>query len=190
MSRSPVWVSAPVSAIFISYFFRHCGFFSKYFVDQGMAVTALDYSWAALDITKHMTQRRVRAVQGDLLVEPLPPLLNDKFDVIFSDGLLEHFSKPDQDKIVQNLISVLNEKGFLITVVPNRWSPWEIIRPIFMPGIDEKPFVLGQLQDLNTRNGLKIVQQGGLNTLPFAFSPEGMAAKYFGMLLYTVAQQK
>ncbi len=165
------------------------GFFAKYFADQGMTVTAFDYSPVALNITKHTTQERVPTVCGNLLTESLPSLLDGRFDLIFSDGLLEHFPQPDQDTIMQNLISVLNEKGFLITVVPNRWSPWEIIRPIFMPGIEERPFVLSQLDNLHTRQGLKIIQRGGLNTLPFAFSFEGLVAKYFGMLLFTVAQK-
>jgi len=72
--------------------------------------------------------------------------------------------------------------------VPNRWSPWELIRPMFMPDIEETPFVMQQLIDLNHRNGLKVIRYGGINTLPIRFSPDKMVGRTFGMLLYTMAK--
>jgi len=59
-----------------------------------------------------------------------------------------------------------------------------------MPGIEEKPFTLQELVDLNVRNGLVVLARGGLNTFPFRLSPEGGVADRFGMLLYTVAKRK
>lgn len=122
--------------------------------------------------------------------DDLSKIVSDKFDLIFSDGLLEHFSPTDQDKIVTNLSGVLASDGVLVTFVPNRWSPWELIRPFFMPGIEEDPFVLSQLIDLNERNGLKPLTSGGLNTVPFAFSPDGLLGSMWGMLLYTISKKR
>ncbi len=166
------------------------GFFSQFFCEHGMATTALDYSQAALDIAQEKTGGRARLVKANLVEDKLSRLTKEKFDLIFSDGLLEHFSPVDQDKIITNLSSVLSPEGVLVTFVPNRWSPWELIRPFFMPGIEEDPFVLSQLIDLNERNGLKPLTSGGLNTVPFAFSPDGLFGSMWGMLLYTISKKR
>ena len=165
------------------------GFFSKYFCDEGMPTVSLDYSRSALEIASRATAGRSIVIQKDLLNDRLVQDFDDRFDLIFSDGLLEHFSVQDQDRIVQNLKAVLNPQGVLITFVPNRFSPWELIRPWFMPGIEETPFVLKELIDLNQRNGFKVTAQGGVNTFPFSFSPDRFLGDVFGMLLYTIAKK-
>lgn len=165
------------------------GFFSAFFLDRGMETVSLDYSDSALEITKKQTGGRGKILKADLVATDLAQKIPGRFDVIFSDGLLEHFSSADQDRILQNLISVLTEGGTIVTFVPNRFSPWELIRPFYMQGIDEKPFTLPELVRLNERNQLMVVQKGGVNTLPFSISPDGILGSSFGMLLYTVAQR-
>ena len=115
--------------------------------------------------------------------------IDDRFDLIFSDGLFEHFSKTDQDKIFKNLISLLSDKGVIVTFVPNKFSPWELIRPFFMPGIKEAPFVLSELVDLNQRNGAEVIGRGGINVFPFALSPDKIIGHLFGMLLFTISKK-
>lgn len=164
------------------------GFFSKYFCERGLKTVSLDYSDKALQLTKNVTASQSQLIKADMLHERFLASFNCSFDLIFSDGLFEHFSLENQDKIMQNFKALLNKGGMVITFVPNRWSPWELIRPWFMPGIEEKPFVLKELVALHERNGFQVISQGGINTLPFKFSPEGIAS-YFGMLLYTIAQK-
>ncbi|MFA5088231.1 MAG: class I SAM-dependent methyltransferase [Candidatus Omnitrophota bacterium] len=163
------------------------GFFSRYFCDHQGETVSLDFSRQALENTATMTQGRAQILQLGLVKDGLAQAGLGPFDLIFSDGLFEHFSFSDQDIIMKNLMSVLADQGVIITFVPNRWSPWQLVRPFFMPGISERPFTLRQLVDLNVRNGLRVREKGGGNTLPVAFSPEGPFASYFGMLLYTVA---
>jgi len=165
------------------------GFFSKYFCDQKMRTVSLDYSHKALEIARQMTEGRAKIIQHDLMVSHLEKKIEERFDVIFTDGLFEHFPQEDQDKIFNNFAALLSDQGVIITFVPNRWSPWQLIRPFFMPGIEETPFVLKGLVDLNQRNGLSVIDQGGVNTLPFAFSPETFLGKRFGMLLFTIARK-
>ena len=165
------------------------GFFSRYFCDQGMKTVALDYSESALKIASRLTGGLATIVKKDLLREHLAKDMEGGFDLIFSDGLLEHFSSADQDKILKNLLSLLSDQGVLVTFVPNRWSPWELIRPLYMPGIEETPFVLKELLVLNQRNGLQVVDKGGVNTWPFAFSPDCILGAFWGMLLYTIARK-
>lgn len=164
------------------------GFFTKFFCDQGMVATALDYSENALQMARQATGGQAKLVVADMVNDSLSQVLSERFNVIFTDGLFEHFSTEDQNRIMLNLISVLKPGGYIVTFVPNRWSPWELIRPFFMPGIEEKPFVLQQLVDLNRRNNLAVVQSGGVNVLPYRFSPEFLGPS-FGMLLFTVAKK-
>ncbi|VAX34891.1 hypothetical protein MNBD_UNCLBAC01-1530 [hydrothermal vent metagenome] len=165
------------------------GFFSKFFCDQDMQTVSLDYSKQALEIAKAMTEGRTKAIKKDLLFLDVASEIEERFDVIFSDGLLEHFSAEDQNKIVGNFFSLLKDDGVVVTFVPNRWSPWQLIRPFFMPGIEETPFVLKDLINVHERNGLTVIQQGGLNTFPFAFSPDKFFGRTFGMLLFTVSKK-
>jgi len=164
------------------------GFFSKYFCDQGMETVSLDYSDKALEIARTMTEGRAKIVKQDLLLPNVSEKIEERFDLIFSDGLLEHFPQEHQDVILKNFRSLLSKEGVIITFVPNRWSPWQLIRPFFMPGIEETPFVLNKLIDLHQCNGLRVMDKGGLNTLPFAFSPDTFLGKAFGMLLFTIAK--
>jgi SAM-dependent methyltransferase len=164
------------------------GFFAKFFCNQKMTVTALDYSENALQMAKEVTMGEAKLVAADMVNDILSDRLVHRFDVIFTDGLFEHFSNTDQDKIMSNLFSVLKPSGFIATFVPNRWSPWELIRPFFMPGIEEKPFILQGLINLNRRNNLEVVRAGGVNVLPCRFSPEFLGSA-FGMLLFTVAKK-
>lgn len=165
------------------------GFFSKYFCDRGMATVAADYSDSALEMAKISTAGKCRLFRVDFLHEQLSVRLSERFDLIFSDGLLEHFSGEQQNVIIKNWASVLSDDGVMVTFVPNRYSPWELIRPLYMPGIEETPFVLKELIDVHERNGLSVLKKGGVNTIPFRFSPDRMVGSTFGMLLYVIARR-
>lgn len=165
------------------------GFFSSFFCAEGMTTISLDYSESALALTGQITEGLSRMIKADLVTDDLKACIDGKVDLIFSDGLFEHFSNKDQDQILANLLGVLSDDGVVVTFVPNRWSPWELIRPFCMPGIQETPFVLSELVDLNQRNHLNVIDCGGVNTIPFKYSPDKILAQTFGMLLYTVAKK-
>jgi len=164
------------------------GFFAGQFVQAGMRTTAVDYSEEALEMARENTQGRAQVLKANLLDEDLRDVLDVRFDLVFTDGLFEHFSPAAQDRILQNLRSIIKEEGVICTFVPNRFSPWEIIRPFYMPGIEEKPFVLKELTRLHTRNGLEVIGKGGVNTLPFRLSPDRLTGSRWGMLLYVTAR--
>jgi SAM-dependent methyltransferase len=164
------------------------GFFSKHFCDAGLMTVALDYAPAALERAAALTSGRARTVAADLLSPDLHVRLEGPFDIVFSDGLFEHFAAGDQDAIMRGLAGLLAPGGLIITFVPNRWSPWQLIRPFFMPGIREDPFTFSGLGDLYRRNGLDIIEAGGLNTFPFRLSPDRLAGRAFGMLLFAVGK--
>jgi hypothetical protein len=108
------------------------------------------------------------------------------FDLIFTDGLFEHFNENEQKKIMENFVRTKRKSGLITTFVPNQYSWWEIIRPLVMPGIHEIPFTLMQLEKLH--QGLEIVNKGGLNVLPFRCSPDHWLGSQLGMILYCFAR--
>ena len=162
------------------------GFFSSYFISIGCNVYSMDYSDRALFIAKDITGNKARAyIKGDILDEPALKSIGVKFDIIFSDGLLEHYSKEDQDRIIGNMKTIKKEQGYIVNFAPNRFSLWSMVRP-FVMNIKERPFTMRDFLDLHKRNNLRIIDYGGINVLPFRLSPEESLGRYFGMLFYCV----
>lgn len=165
------------------------GFFSARFVESGCRVTVLDLAEEALAIARQATGGRAEEyVKEDLLDEGFAARHAARFDLIFSDGLFEHFIPADQERIAANLAAALAPGGVIATFVPNALSPWRLIRPILMPGIFEVPLRRARLREIH--RGLTIVDAGGLNVLPFAASPERLLGSRFGMLLYVLARKE
>ena len=163
------------------------GFFSGYFCDRGLHVTSVDYSENALTITKRITFDRAKIIQADLFSDDFAGRFKNEFDLVFSDGLFEHFQRPQQGRLLSVFKNVLKDRGMILTFVPNLFSPWTIIRPFYMPGIEEKPFTIKRLIALNEESGLNIVSSGGINVLPWACSPEGIVARHFGMIVFAIS---
>jgi SAM-dependent methyltransferase len=160
------------------------GFFSHYFLSKGCRVYSLDYSTDALRLTKKITEGKCKKyLKLDLRDSGLQRKIGIKFDCIFSDGLLEHFSEKDQNKIINNFSRIKKKNGLIITFVPNKYSIWEVIRPFFMPGIKEKPFTRESLRSVFKKFDIR--EQGGVNVFPLKYSFESAADK-FGMFLYCV----
>jgi len=160
------------------------GWFTKTFCELGMSTTALDYSPSAVRLAQKLSGGRAQCLNDDLLDPQLPARVAERFDLIMTDGLFEHFSAADQRRIMDNLRALCAAGGHIATFVPNLLSPWQVIRPFMMPGIHEKPFLLPQLVALN--RGMQVLERGGLNVLPLRLSPE-WAGPALGMILYTVA---
>ena len=163
------------------------GFFSRFFIEQGCTVDTLDYSQEALEVAKRLTENRsTHYLQEDLTLPEFGEKYAGTYDLIFTDGLFEHFQVPVQKAIMHNFIRAKKKDGIIATFVPNLFSWWEIIRPLVMPGIYEVPFTPAKLRELNS--DLHIVACGGINVLPFAVSPEKALGSSCGMLLYTFAK--
>jgi len=163
------------------------GFFSNYFLSKGCSVYSLDYSESALEITKISTNNKcARYLKRGLLDPKLGNEYRSFFDVIFSDGLFEHFSENEQNLIMENFLKMKKPQGLIMTFVPNRFSLWQLIRPFFMPQIREIPFIWQKLKKLYAK--LEILQQGGINILPIKWSPDAIAGKYLGMILYIIGR--
>lgn len=163
------------------------GFFSGVFVEKGCRVTVLDLSEEALDIAREATGGRAEAyVKEDLLDGGFGERHRGRFDLVFSDGLFEHFRGGDQIRIAANMIASLAPGGRVATIVPNAFSLWRLVRPFVMPGIYEKPLRRARLREIHL--GLRVEREGGLNVLPFGLSPERFLGARFGMLLFLIGR--
>lgn len=158
------------------------GFFSKYFIDSGYKVISLDYSEVALKLTKSLNQKII-TVQGDVFRLPFSQNI---FDLVFSDGLLEHYKNPLP--ILKEFKRVLKKNGKIITFVPNKFSYWLFIKPFIMKEIKEFRFNLARLINLHKRVGLEVLECGGFSVFPFKFSPEFLG-KYVGRIIYVVCKK-
>ena len=164
------------------------GFFSNYFILKGCEVYSLDYSEEALDLTKRMTDNKSsKYLKRDLLNDDFSLEFKDDFDLIFTDGLFEHFTEQEQEQIMDTFVRIKKDKGIVVTIVPNKYTFWTFVRPFFMRGIKEKPFSLNELESFVKRSGQDIVESGGINVLPFKYSPEFLGGK-IGMLDYVISK--
>lgn len=162
------------------------GFFSHYFILRGCETYCLDYSPEALNLTRTSTQGRAKDYMCvNLLDETFANNNAGRFDVIFSDGLFEHFTDAEQDRIFMNFRKMKKKGGKIITFVPNKYTLWWILQPFYMPGIKEQPLSVTELSGLYERNSCRVEDSGGLNVIPVAFSPEFLG-RWFGMLVYCV----
>lgn len=165
------------------------GYFSNFFLSRSMQVLAIDNSEQALQLCINRCNNLVQIANHDLVDESISDKFGSQFDIIFSDGLLEHFSPKTQIKILTNFRNALSMKGKIVSFVPNKFSPWQLLRPFMLPGISETPLTLKKLIKLNEAADLRVIQSGGINVLPIQFSPEKLLGSSLGMLLYTISER-
>jgi cyclopropane fatty-acyl-phospholipid synthase-like methyltransferase len=166
------------------------GYFTRFFMGRAAEVTALESSAAGLELTRKTTEGRARAyVLADLLDPETPKTFADSFDLIFSDGLLEHFSTEEQFSLLDAFRAMLAEGGRAIHFVPNIWSPWQILRPLYFRGIKERPFTRAGLVALHEKGDWEVETSGGVSVLPVPWSPEQLGGR-IGMLVYVVARPR
>lgn len=80
----------------------------------GYAVTGCDYSEPGCEMARQNLARA--GISGEVIQDDLFRL-QGRWDVIFSGGLVEHFT--DAQGVLAKFTSLLNPGGFLVTVVPN-----------------------------------------------------------------------
>ena len=166
------------------------GFFAAEFIRSGCWTVAIDNSAAAIDLARRTTGGRCADyVLGDLLDARTVARFSGAFDLVFSDGLIEHFDRDRQLALMETFGRLCARGGKVATFAPNRWSAWRIVRPFFMRGISEKPLSVGALAQLHERADLSIEASGGLNVLPTRLSPERLARR-FGMLVWCIGSPR
>jgi len=97
--------------------------------EAGANVTALDYSAGALAAVRQAcrTPARCHLVQGNALALPFR---DGTFDVVFHQGLLEHF--PDPAPVLAENVRVLKPGGMLLVDVPQRWHYYTLAKKLLI----------------------------------------------------------
>lgn len=119
----------------------------------------IDYSEVGVRATREALARwKVEAtvVQGDVFdVERLP---RDHFDLVYSLGLLEHFT--DSATLVRRFVELAKPGGTVLTSVPNLAGVWGSLQQRLDKRIYDahRVFTPRQLDDEHTAAGLEVVE--------------------------------
>lgn len=101
-------------------------------VNRGASVFMLDYSASSLHIIKNIaTEERidVSAVGGNAFSLPFP---DATFDIVFHQGLLEHFREREAMSLLRENIRVLRKGGILLVDVPQRYHIYTVMKHILI----------------------------------------------------------
>jgi ubiquinone/menaquinone biosynthesis C-methylase UbiE len=102
---------------------------SLYLASLGADVTVIDYSDEAINRIRknNKTDLKINVVQGDAFCLPFK---SDSFDLIFSQGLIEHFRKPEG--IITEKRRVAIDEGYVITDVPQTYNLYTLKKNILI----------------------------------------------------------
>jgi cyclopropane fatty-acyl-phospholipid synthase-like methyltransferase len=92
-------------------------------------------------------------IYADLLKDSAFENIKEQYDLVFSDGLIEHFSGENQDKIVQMHKSFCSEQGYVIIAAPTN-STFSKFFSRFVAY--EQGFTKAEFEYLLEKNGLMI----------------------------------
>jgi len=141
-------------------------------VNRGAHVFVLDYSPTAMAIISRLNQEypvNVHPIQADAFQIPAA---DESFDIVFHQGLLEHFHDPS--KILQENVRVLKKGGLLLVDVPQKFHIYTVIKHILI-FFDkwfagwETEFTIRQLQRLVEKEGVRVVLSYGSWMRPSLF---------------------
>jgi len=107
----------PENASFLEVGCAASGWLPYFYNNFGYEVWGIDYFLKGCFLAKknlELNSAKGNIICGDIFEHPLK---YEKFDVVFSSGLIEHFTKPDL--VLEELISFLKPGGTLITLIPN-----------------------------------------------------------------------
>jgi ubiquinone/menaquinone biosynthesis C-methylase UbiE len=143
-------------------------------VGHGAEVFQLDYSINSLRIMKRLADEEkisVSIVGGDTFCLPFH---DGTFDIVFHQGLLEHFRPQQAEALLRENIRILKKGGLLLVDVPQRYHIYTVIKH-FLIAINkwfagwEREFSVGELRGEMERLGLETVHIYGEWMYPSLF---------------------
>ena len=131
-------------------------------IEYGAKVVQLDYSVNSLQILKSLSEDlhvQTNIVGGDTFQLPFR---DETFDVVFHQGLLEHFRHPQASALLQENIRVLKQGGYLLVDVPQRYHLYTIVKHVLI-AIDK--WFAGWERSFSTPELTTLLQSLGLSTV-------------------------
>lgn len=101
-------------------------------VEHGAIVYQLDYAENSLRILKKLAEENktpVHIIGGDTFRLPFH---DGTFDVVFHQGLLEHFRKSQAEALLRENIRVLKQGGLLLVDVPQRYHVYTVAKHVLI----------------------------------------------------------
>ncbi|MCH7548178.1 MAG: class I SAM-dependent methyltransferase [Candidatus Krumholzibacteriota bacterium] len=133
---------------------------------RGAEVWTLDYSEQSLKLMSDTLTQSIHIVCGDALALPVA---SESFDVVFHQGLLEHFRDPS--RLLAENQRILKQGGLLLVDVPQRFHYYTLAKH-FLMFLDrwfagwETEFSVRELEKLVADQGFEIVGMYGHNLYP------------------------
>ncbi len=158
-------------------------------IAHGAHVTQLDYAENSLRILKRFADDLhlpVAIVGGDTFQLPFQ---DESFDVVFHQGLLEHFHHPQAESLLKENIRVLKRGGVLLVDVPQRYHMYTLAKHLMMAVGKwfagwERSFSVGELTNRIRSMGLTPVLSYGEWMYPsFFYRSLREALKVVGLTL-------
>lgn len=139
---------------------------------EGAIPFILDYSQASLEVARAVAVRegqRAILVRADAL---RLPFREGTFDVVFHQGLLEHFRDPMP--LLRENVRSLKPGGILLVDVPQRFHLYTAMKHVLIAigkwfAGWETEFTIGELERLMERSGVTIVRRYGAWMIPGLF---------------------
>ncbi|HXL14753.1 MAG TPA: class I SAM-dependent methyltransferase [Methylomirabilota bacterium] len=137
--------------------------------ESGAIAILLDYSAASLEVARGVAERagqRVHLVKADAL---RMPFRDRDIDVLFHQGLLEHFRDPLP--LLRENVRVLAPGGILLVDVPQRFHLYTVLKH-FLIALGkwfagwETEFTIDELEGLMRKAGVTVVRRYGSWMVP------------------------
>ncbi|MEM5812443.1 MAG: class I SAM-dependent methyltransferase [Candidatus Aenigmatarchaeota archaeon] len=127
-------------------------------------IMLVDMNEKALEISKKLAKDSGLLLNLSYIKQDILSLdLGKRFDIVHSEGLIEHFYGKERLKVFGKHVEFCREGGFVIIFVPNRniiYSSFRLFFKMLNRWIwDEKALTKKQLRNLCAHFGLKIIKE-------------------------------
>jgi SAM-dependent methyltransferase len=98
--------------------------------DRGATVYQLDYSFESLRLMKGTSgDRNITRIGADTF---RLPFRDNTFDIVFHQGLLEHFRAVEAERMIREQLRIVKPGGYILIDVPQRYHPYTVMKHILI----------------------------------------------------------
>jgi len=130
----------------------------------GCEITLVDDNATAIEISNNLYANSNSKVEVHYLNTNVLDLdLDEKFDIVHSEGLIEHFYGENRAMVFSKHAECCKPTGMIIIIVPQKCVQYRVARWIMEKTNtwlwDEKPLSRQEIYELNKRCGLTMVRE-------------------------------